>query len=69
MMNSFVTVIQERHTLITPDEAMDSIDYNKDLLIMADHGIPAISSVKEFVDQCNRILVIDHHRRLCIWVF
>ena len=47
MMNSFVTVIQERHTLITPDEAMDSIDYNKDLLIMADHGIPAISSVKE----------------------
>ena len=63
MMNSFVTVIQERHTLITPDEAMDSIDYNKDLLIMADHGIPAISSVKEFVDQCNRILVIDHHRR------
>ena len=63
MMNSFVTVIQERHTLITPDEAMDSIDYNKDLLIMADHGIPAISSAKEFVDQCNRILVIDHHRR------
>ena len=61
MMNSFVTVIQERHTLITPDEAMDSIDYNKDLLIMADHGIPAISS--EFVDRCNRILVIDHHRR------
>ena len=36
---------------------------NPDLLIMADHGIPAISSVKEFVDQCNRILVIDHHRR------
>ena len=34
MINSFVTVIQERHTLITPDEAMDSIDYNKDLLIM-----------------------------------
>ena len=29
----------------------------------ADHGIPAISSAKEFVDQCNRILVIDHHRR------
>lgn len=63
MMNSFSTVIQERHTLITPDEAMDSIDYNKDLLIMADHGIPAISSAKEFVDRCNRILVIDHHRR------
>ncbi len=62
-MNSFSTVIQERHSLITPDEAMASMDFNSDLLIMADHGIPAISSAKEFVDQCNRILVIDHHRR------
>ena len=63
VMNSFISVIQERHTLITPDEAMASMDFNSDLLIMADHGIPAISSVKEFVNQCNRILVIDHHRR------
>ena len=63
VMNSFSTVIQERHSLITPDEAMASMDFNSDLLIMADHGIPAISSAKEFVNQCNRILVIDHHRR------
>ena len=63
VMNTFRCVVQERHTLITPDEAMATMDFNKDLLIMADHGIPAISSAKEFVDQCNRILVIDHHRR------
>ena len=63
MMNSFSEVIQERHKFITPDEAMAQIDYDKDLLIMADHGIPAISSAKEFVEQCSRILVIDHHRR------
>ena len=63
MMNSFSTVIQERHTFITPEQAMSSMDFDKDLLIMADHGIPAISSAKDFVDQCSRILVIDHHRR------
>ena len=63
VMNSFSSVVQERHNLVTPDEAMASMNFNSDLLIMADHGIPAISSVKEFVNQCNRILVIDHHRR------
>lgn len=63
MMDSFGTVIQERHHFITPEEAMDRMDYEKDLLIMADHGIPAISSAKEFVDQVQRILVIDHHRK------
>ncbi len=63
VMNSFSSVVQERHNLVTPDEAMASIDFNKDLLIMADHGIPAISSARDFVEQCNRILVIDHHRR------
>ena len=63
MMNSFSSVLQERHTFITPEQAMSSMDFNKDLLIMADHGIPAISSAKDFVDQCSRILVIDHHRR------
>lgn len=63
MMNSFSSVLQERHTFITPEQAMSNMDFNKDLLIMADHGIPAISSAKDFVDQCSRILVIDHHRR------
>ena len=63
MMNSFENVIHERHHFITPEEAMMQMNYEKDLLIMADHGIPAISSAKEFVEKCKRILVIDHHRR------
>jgi cyclic-di-AMP phosphodiesterase len=63
MMDSFESVINERHHFISPEEAMMSMDYEKDLLIMADHGIPAISSAKEFVENCARILVIDHHRR------
>ena len=62
-MNFYSTSLQDRHEWITPAEAMQKMDYEKDLLIMVDHSIPAISSAKDFIDQCRRILVIDHHRR------
>ena len=62
-MDFYASVLQERHTFITPEEAGDKIDSNKDLLIMVDHGVPAISSARDFIDECSRILVIDHHRR------
>ena len=62
-MNFYTSALHERHDWITPIEAMEKIDYDKDLLIMVDHAIPAISSAKDFVNDCKRILVIDHHRR------
>lgn len=63
VMDHYRRVIQERHVFITPDQAKDQMDFSKDLLVMVDHGIPAISSAKEFVADCQRVIVIDHHRR------
>lgn len=63
LMEKYSNVLNERHHFITASEAMSMIDYEKDLLVMVDHGIPAISSAKEFVGDCKRIIVIDHHRR------
>lgn len=62
-MNTYRDTLLERHRFIAPEEASSMMDHEKDLLLMVDHGIPAISSAKEFVDRCSRILVIDHHRR------
>lgn len=63
VMEYYRVALEQRHVFITPDRAMQMIDCNKDLLLMLDHGIPSISSAKEFVDECQRIIVIDHHRR------
>lgn len=63
VMDHYHETLDQRHVFITPDRAMQMIDRNKDLLLMLDHGIPSISSAKEFVDECQRIIVIDHHRR------
>ena len=63
LMDKYKSVLDERHSFITVSEAMNMINYDEDLLIMVDHGIPAISSAKEFLDRCQRIVVLDHHRR------
>lgn len=63
MMQRYKKTIRERHTFISPLEAADQIDYDRDLLIMVDHAIPAISSAKDFIDTCKNIIVIDHHRK------
>ena len=62
-MGFYSSVLKDRHIFITPEQAKEMMDFSQDLLIMVDHGIPMISSAKDFVDECQRILVIDHHRR------
>lgn len=62
-MDFYSRVLNERHTFITPIEAMERMDYDNDLLIMVDHGMSSNSSAKGFVENCKKILVIDHHRR------
>lgn len=63
LMDKYEKTLEERHTFITVSQAMSQMDYENDLLIMVDHGIPAISSAKDFVDACQKIVVIDHHRK------
>lgn len=63
LMDKYQDVLHERHNFITISEAMSMMDYEEDLLIMVDHGIPAISSAKDFVSHAQRIIVLDHHRR------
>jgi len=63
VMDHYIKVMKERHVFITPEQARERMDFAKDLLVMVDHGIPAISSAKEFVEECQRVIVIDHHRR------
>ena len=54
-MDKYQDVLHERHNFITISEAMSMMDYEEDLLIMVDHGIPAISSAKDFVSHAQRI--------------
>lgn len=62
-MDYYKQAISERHQLVTVQQATEMIDSKNDLLIMVDHGVPLISSAKNFVDRFDRIMVIDHHRR------
>ena len=63
VMQHFKQQLLDRHKFVTPNEAMEMMDFENDLLILVDHGIPAISSARPFIDNCKNILVIDHHRR------
>lgn len=62
-MDHYSQSLNERHIFITPDQAMERMNYNEDLLILVDHAIPSISSASSFIESCKRIIVIDHHRR------
>ncbi len=63
LMTHFKQQVLDRHKLVTPEEASEMMDFEEDLLIMVDHGVPSISSAKSFLDKCKNIVVIDHHRR------
>ncbi|MDY2958013.1 DHH family phosphoesterase [Floccifex sp.] len=62
-MNHYMTTLNERHIFISPSQAQDRINYNEDLLVLVDHATSSLSSCKDFIEQCKRIIVIDHHRR------
>lgn len=62
-MDHYHSAIFERHTFITEEDALRLADPDEDLVIMVDHGVPAISSGRRLIEKCKRVLVIDHHRR------
>ncbi|MBP3853846.1 MAG: DHH family phosphoesterase, partial [Erysipelotrichaceae bacterium] len=63
LMSKYASTIYDRHSFVSVEEAMDMMDREKDLMIMVDHGLPSISSAQPFLDECRKIIVIDHHRR------
>lgn len=62
-MEQYHTAVFEKHNFITQEDALKILDPSRDLLVMVDHGVPAISSGPQLLEKCHRILVIDHHRR------
>lgn len=62
-MDHYRQSLYTRHTFITQEEALRLMDPARDLVIMVDHGIPAISSGPEILARSKRVVVIDHHRR------
>lgn len=62
-MDHYADQLYRDHQFITPEQAETMVNFEKDLVVMVDHGVPAISSAKAFVEQCEKVVVIDHHRR------
>ncbi len=63
LMEKYASTIYDRHSFVSVEEAMEMMNREQDLLVMVDHGLPTISSAKDFVDEAKKIIVIDHHRR------
>ncbi len=63
LLQRYETTLELRHTFITPKQAAEMIDTNKDVLVMVDHGVPSMSSAQNFVEACKNVIVIDHHRK------
>lgn len=62
-MDRYTKSTTERDVFLTPEEARERMDMEKDLLVMVDHSVPEISSARDFLEEAGRIAVIDHHRR------
>ena len=65
-IHKLMDVIQEQKTLrediITPEEALEKLTSNT-LVILVDVSRPVIAASPEVLEQANKIVVIDHHRR------
>ena len=48
--------------LVSPSAALDLVSANT-LLVVVDVHIPSMTMAPKLLDKCNRIVVIDHHRR------
>lgn len=62
-MDHYKQALGGRHSLITEEEALRLADPSKDLTILVDHGTPAITSAPKLLEESQRTVVIDHHRR------
>ena len=51
-----------REDIITPEEALEKLTPNT-LVILVDVSRPVIAAAPEILEQANKIVVIDHHRR------
>ena len=65
-IHKLMDVIQDQKTLrediITPEEALEKLTPNT-LVILVDVSRPVIAASPEVLEQANKIVVIDHHRR------
>ena len=65
-IHKLMDVIQEqkalREDIITPEEALEKLTPNT-LVILVDVSRPVIAASPEVLEQANKIVVIDHHRR------
>lgn len=62
-MDEYAKSIADRHHFITPEEALEKLDPQRDLVIMVDHSNPAMSSARALLEKEPKTIVIDHHRR------
>ena len=65
-IHKLIDVIREqkdlREDIITPEEALEKLTPNT-LVILVDVSRPVIAAAPEVLEQANKIVVIDHHRR------
>ena len=65
-IHKLMDVIQEKQDLrddiISPEEALEKLTSNT-LVILVDVSRPVIAAAPEVLEQANKIVVIDHHRR------
>ena len=65
-IHKLMDVIREqkdlREDIITPEEALEKLTPNT-LVILVDVSRPVIAASPEVLEQANKIVVIDHHRR------
>ena len=65
-IHKLMDVIREqkdlREDIITPEEALEKLTSNT-LVILVDVSRPVIAASPEVLEQANKIVVIDHHRR------
>ena len=65
-IHKLMDVIREqkdlREDIITPEEALEKLTPNT-LVILVDVSRPVIAAAPEVLEQANKIVVIDHHRR------
>ena len=65
-IHKLMDVIREqkdlREDIITPEEALEKLTPNT-LVILVDVSRPVIAAASEVLEQANKIVVIDHHRR------
>ena len=65
-IHKLMDVIREqkdlREDIITPEEALEKLTPNT-LVILVDVSRPVIAAAPEILEQANKIVVIDHHRR------